>query len=80
LNENSIRGPVVGRKRWLFIGHPDAGWRSAGLYSFILSCRRRGINPQEHLTDVLSRLPAMNITRIGELLPGRWESSSRRAP
>jgi hypothetical protein len=45
LVENSIRGPAVGRRRWLFIGHPHAGWPSAVSYSFIVSCRRRGINP-----------------------------------
>jgi transposase len=80
LVENSIRSPVVGRKRWLFIGHPEAGWRSAVIYSFIISCRRRGINPQEYLTDVLSRLPAMNITQIGELLPSRWKRASTGPP
>ena len=73
LVENSIRVPAVGRRRWLFIGHPDAGWRSAVIYSLIVSCRRRGINPQEYLTDVLRRLPAMNITQIGQLLPARWK-------
>jgi transposase len=73
LVENSIRVPAVGRRRWLFIGHPEAGWRSAVIYSLIVSCRRRGINPQEYLTDVLRRLPAMNITQIGELLPGCWK-------
>jgi len=76
LVENSIRVPAVGRRRWLFIGHPDAGWRSAVIYSLIVSCRRRGINPQEYLTDVLRRLPAMNITQIGQLLPSRWKPAS----
>jgi transposase len=73
LVENSIRVPAVGRRRWLFIGHPDAGWRSAVIYSLIVSCRRRGINPQEYLADVLRRLPSMDITRIGELLPEHWK-------
>lgn len=73
LVENSIRVPAVGRRRWLFIGHPDAGWRSAVIYSLIVSCRRRGINPQAYFTDILQRLPALNITQIGELLPGRWK-------
>ena len=58
LCENSIRPSCVGKRRWLFIGHPDAGWRSAVIYSIIQSCRRRGIDPQEYLTDVLGRLPA----------------------
>ena len=75
LVENSIRIPAVGRRRWLFIGHPDAGWRSAVIYSLIISCRRRGINPQDYLTDILRRLPSMDITHIGDLLPSRWKPS-----
>ena len=61
------------RKRWLFIGHPDAGWRSAVAYSIIASCRRRGINPQDHLTDVLRRLPTTKITDIESLTPAHWQ-------
>ena len=80
LVENPIRGPAVGRRRWLFIGHPDAGWRSAVIHSMIISCRRRGLNAQEYLTDVLRRLPSMNITQIGELLPGRWKPSPPSPP
>ena len=58
LVENDIRPTAVGRRRWLFIGHPQAGWRSAVIYSILISCRRRGLNPQEYLTDVLARLPS----------------------
>ncbi len=32
--------------------HPQAGGRSAVIYSLLLSCRRRGINPQSYLSDV----------------------------
>ena len=73
LVENDVRPSVVGRKRWLFIGHPDAGWRSAVIYTIIQSCRRRGINPQEYLTDVLRRLPSMTNQQVHELLPSRWK-------
>ena len=73
LVENDIRPEAVGRRRWLFIGHPDAGWRSAVIYTIILSCRRRGINPQEYLTDVLRRLPAMKNTEVKDLAPSRWK-------
>jgi len=76
LVENAIRPAAVGRRRWLFIGHPDAGWRSAVVYSIIASCRRRGINPQDYLTDVLTRLPEHKINRIDELLPGNWKPSA----
>ncbi|HXP58853.1 MAG TPA: IS66 family transposase [Dongiaceae bacterium] len=73
LVENDIRPEAVGRRRWLFIGHPDAGWRSAVIYTIILSCRRRGINPQEYLTDVLRRLPAMKNSEVKDLVPSRWK-------
>ena len=33
LVENAIRPTCIGKKNWLFIGHPDAGWRSAAIYS-----------------------------------------------
>ena len=71
--ENDVRPSVVGRKRWLFIGHPDAGWRSAVIYTIIQSCRRRGLNPQEYLTDVLGRLPAMKNHEVKDVLPSRWQ-------
>ena len=78
LIENAIRPTAVGRKRWLFIGHPDAAWRSAVIYSILVSCRRRGINPQDYLTDVLSRLPRMNITEVESLLPANWKPPATR--
>jgi transposase len=73
LVENDIRPTAVGRRRWLFIGHPEAGWRSAVIYSILISCRRRGLNPQAYLTDVLARLPSAKITQIHELLPAHWK-------
>ena len=75
LVENDVRPSAVGKKRWLFIGHPDAGWRSAVIYTLIQSCRRYGINPQEYLTDVLRRLPSMTAGQVRELLPHRWKAA-----
>ena len=45
LCENAIRPTAVGKKNFLFIGHPEAGQRSAVIYSVLGSCRRHGINP-----------------------------------
>jgi transposase len=73
LVENDVRPSAVGKKRWLFIGHPDAGWRSAVIYTIIQSCRRYGINPQEYLTDVLGRLPSTTNHQVKEMLPDRWK-------
>jgi len=80
LVENDVRPSVVGRKRWLFIGHPDAGWRSAVIYTIIHSCRRRGITPQEYLTDVLRRLPAMKNHEVKDILPSRWKPAPTGSP
>jgi transposase len=76
LTENAIRPSAVGKKNWLFIGHPEAGWRSAVIYSVIVSCRRRGIDPWEYLSDVLQRLPAMKQSEISSLLPARWKPAT----
>ena len=73
LVENDVRPSAVGKRRWLFIGHPDAGWRSAVIYTLIQSCRRYGINPQEYLTNVLQRLPSMTSSQVRELLPANWK-------
>ena len=72
LVENAIRPTAVGKKNWLFIGHPQAGQRSAILYTLIESCKRRGINPQDYLRDVLRRLPTMKITQVDQLTPANW--------
>jgi transposase len=79
LCENSIRPSCVGKRRWLFIGHPEAGWRSAVIYSILQSCRRRGIDPQKYLTDVLGRLPGMKNTELDALLPENWPAVPARA-
>lgn len=76
LVENDVRPAVIGRKRWLFIGHPEAGWRSAVIDTLIQSSRRRGLNPQAYLTAVLRRLPAMKNHEVKELAPSRWQPSS----
>ena len=73
LTENAIRPSAVGKKNWLFIGHPEAGWRSAVIYSVIVSCRRRGIDPWEYVRDVLHRLPAMKQAEVPTLLPRCWK-------
>lgn len=73
LVENSIRPTKLGAKNWLFVGHPDAGDRSAIIYSIVISCRRHGIDPLAYLRDVLTRLPTMtNQDDLRPLLPSQW--------
>lgn len=79
LVENAIRPTALGKKNWLFFGSPDAGQRSAIIYTLLESCRRRGINQREYLLDVLTRLPTMKITEVAELTPAKWLAAKRSA-
>ena len=75
--ENAIRPSAIGKKNWLFIGHPDAGQRSAIIYSIVISCRRHGKDPHAYLRDVLTRLPAMtNRDDMDALTPARWQPAA----
>ena len=82
LVENAIRPTAVGKKNWLFIGAEEAGWKSATIYSVIVSCRNRGIDPQAYLKDVIKRLPVMTNQNIHTLTPANWlagQNSDRRS-
>ncbi len=72
LIENAIRPSALGKKNWLFVGHPEAGERSAVIYTLLGSCRRHGINPFDYLKDLFTRLPAAKITQIKEFAPAAW--------
>lgn len=78
--ENSIRPTAVGKKNFLFVGHPEAGQRSAVIYSVLGSCRRHGINPAEYLQDVFERLPKAKTSEVPSLTPAAWAKSRRNAP
>jgi transposase len=76
LVENAIRPSAIGKKNWLFIGHPDAGQRSAIIYSLVVSCQRHGKDSLAYLRDVLRRLPAMtNQDDLTPLTPAGWQPS-----
>ena len=77
LIENAIRPSAIGKKNWLFVGHPDAGQRSAIIYSIVVSCRRRGIDPLTYLRDVLTRLPQMTTKDdLDAITPARWKPAA----
>jgi transposase len=77
LVENAIRPTAVGKKNWLFIGEADAGNTSAILFTLIEACRRQQIDPWRYLRDVLTRLPMMKITEVGQLTPEAWKVPRR---
>lgn len=77
--ERAIRPTALGKKNWLFIGHPEAGERSAILYTLLENCKRLGINPQEYLHDILSRLPTTPIPETVHLTPANWAGRKAKA-
>ena len=77
--KNAIRPTALGKKNFLFIGHPDAGWYSAVIYSLLGSCHRHGINPHEYLTDVLRRLPSATNHQVADLTPAAWAKARKKA-
>jgi transposase len=77
--ENAIRPTAIGKKNFLFIGHPEAGQRSAVIYSVLGSCRRHGINPAEYLQDAFERLPKAKTSEVPNLTPAAWAKAKRAA-
>jgi hypothetical protein len=76
LVENALRPTCLGKKNFLFVGHPDAGQRSAIVYSIIASCVRHGKDPLAYMRDILTRLPSMkNSDDLMSLMPSQWQPS-----
>ena len=71
--ENQIRPIAIGRNNWLFAGSLRAGKRAAAVMSLVHSARLNGLEPHAYLKDVLQRLPTQPASRVGELLPHRWQ-------
>ena len=74
--ERSLRGVVLGRKNWLWIGHPDAGPRAAVIISLVETCRRLRIEPFEYLRSVITEL-AKDPGKAAELTPRKWLEAKR---
>ncbi len=75
--ENLIRPVALGRKNWLFAGSPDGARRAALFYSLLGSCKIKGINPFEYLTDVLDRINDTKLSELDQLTPMNWKPLSR---
>ena len=78
LIENAIRPSALGKRNFLFFGHPDAGEHSAVIYTLLGNCRRHGVNPFDYLKDLFTRLPAVKITQIKEFTPAAWAKAKEK--
>jgi transposase len=74
--ENAIRPLALGRKNWLFVGSQQAGERAAVLMSLIESAKLNGHDAWAYLRDILTKLPTWPNSRLGELLPHRWQPAA----
>jgi transposase len=66
--ENAIRPITLGRKNWLFAGSNAGGDRAAIFYTLIRSAKLDGLEPEDWLRDVLTRIGDHPINRLDQLL------------
>ena len=55
--ENAIRPFVVGRKNWLFAGHPNGAEAGATFYSLVETAKANGLEPYAYLRYIFEKLP-----------------------
>ncbi|RME94238.1 MAG: hypothetical protein D6772_14950 [Bacteroidetes bacterium] len=70
LIENIIRPLALGRKNYLFAGSHQAAQRSAMIYSFMATCKAKGVNPFEWLRQTLEVIADTKYSQLHTLLPG----------
>jgi hypothetical protein len=70
--EAVIKGPVMGKKAWLFFGNENAGQTAAVLYTLTMTCKRHSIDVQAYLADVFRRIRTATPAELESLLPDRW--------
>jgi transposase len=68
--ENAIRPFVVGRKNWLFAGHPRGADAGAIIYSLIETAKANNLEPYRYLRYLFEKLPLAQIVEdYKSLLP-----------
>ena len=72
--ERGMKGPVLGRKNYLFCGSDAGGKRAACIYTILETAKMNSVNPQAYLTDVLARIADHPINKIDALLPWNWKA------
>lgn len=71
--ERALRGPVLGRKNWLFAGSDSGAERTAIIATVLESAARHGLDLSRYLYDVLIKLSSgWPNRRLDELMPHRW--------
>jgi hypothetical protein len=87
--EQEIRPLTVGRKNWIFLGHPRAAAGRLRLFSVVSSALRHHLVVQDYLEDVLAKLAdaaqhhpinlELGSAYLMDLLPHRWAAAHPEA-
>ena len=70
--EAAIKGPVMGKKAWLFFGNDRGGETAAILYTLTMTCKRHCIDVEAYLQNVFQRIKTATPEELEALLPDRW--------
>lgn len=75
--ERCHRRPSLGRRAYLFAGSDKGAERAAVAYTVLGTCRLRGINALEYLSDVLPRLArGISIKHdLPAIMPAAWQQA-----
>jgi hypothetical protein len=74
--ERALRCVAVGRRNWTFCGSDRGGERAAAIYTLIATAKLNDVAPDAWLADVLRRINDLPVSRLHELLPWSWASST----
>lgn len=81
LVENAIRPFVLGRKNWLFSGHPRGAAASAAIFSLIETAKANGLEPYAYLRHIFEQLPLIsNPDDYKKLLPQHLDPAALKIP
>ena len=73
VSECEMKRVVLNRKNSLFVGNARGGRSAAMLASLTSTCRRHEVDPQLYSTQLLIKLPAVQIREFSKWLPDQWK-------
>ena len=76
LVENAIRPVALGRKNYLFAGSHNGAGRAALIYSLVGTAKLHQVEPWQYLNDIVNRISEYPYSKIDELLPQNWQSTT----
>ena len=63
----------------MFFGSLEAGENNALIYTLLANCRAQGLDPEDYLTEVITRLPHNSTVEQADCLPPARIAAARLA-